>query len=132
MDLAPYPGTCLCSMNGGLQNLHPEFESRRRLSLNEPAQARPDPNKSRIKPTSTGTRTIPSSRQYPNESGSNRTPNASENPSVENAYALNSNANDPDLAAVVDAWPELPEAIRAGILAMVKAALGQNAGGQLG
>jgi len=36
------------------------------------------------------------------------------------------------LAAVVDAWPELPEAIRAGILAMVKAALGQNAGGQLG
>jgi hypothetical protein len=26
------------------------------------------------------------------------------------------------LAAVVDAWPELPEAIKAGILAMVKAA----------
>jgi hypothetical protein len=30
---------------------------------------------------------------------------------------------DPNLAAVVDAWPGLPEAIRAGILAMVKAAL---------
>jgi hypothetical protein len=29
---------------------------------------------------------------------------------------------DTDLAAVVDAWPELPEAIKAGILAMVKAA----------
>ena len=29
----------------------------------------------------------------------------------------------PDLAAIVDAWPELPEAIRAGILAMVRAAL---------
>jgi hypothetical protein len=29
---------------------------------------------------------------------------------------------DPDLAAVEAAWPELPEAIRAGILAMVKAA----------
>jgi hypothetical protein len=28
----------------------------------------------------------------------------------------------PDLAAVVAAWPSLPEAIRAGILAMVKAA----------
>jgi hypothetical protein len=27
-----------------------------------------------------------------------------------------------DLAAVVNAWPALPEAIRAGILAMVKAA----------
>jgi hypothetical protein len=30
--------------------------------------------------------------------------------------------DDPDLAAVVEAWPELPEALRAGILAMVKAA----------
>ncbi len=29
---------------------------------------------------------------------------------------------DPDLAAVVDAWPTLPEALKAGILAMVKAA----------
>jgi hypothetical protein len=28
----------------------------------------------------------------------------------------------PDLAAVVEAWPELPEAIRAAILAMVRAA----------
>jgi hypothetical protein len=30
---------------------------------------------------------------------------------------------DPDLAAMVDAWSTLPEAIRAGILAMAKAAL---------
>jgi hypothetical protein len=29
-------------------------------------------------------------------------------------------------AAVVAAWPELPEAIRAGILAMVKAASGDE------
>jgi hypothetical protein len=29
---------------------------------------------------------------------------------------------DPDLAAVVAAWPDLPGAIRTGILAMVKAA----------
>jgi len=28
----------------------------------------------------------------------------------------------PDLAAVLAAWPELPEAIKAGIVAMVKAA----------
>jgi hypothetical protein len=28
-----------------------------------------------------------------------------------------------DLAAVMDAWPTLPEAIKAGILAMVKAAV---------
>jgi len=33
---------------------------------------------------------------------------------------------DPGLAAVVAAWPELPEAIRAGIVAMVKAALGKG------
>jgi hypothetical protein len=30
---------------------------------------------------------------------------------------------DPDLAAVVEAWPDLPEALKAGIVAMVKAAL---------
>jgi hypothetical protein len=30
--------------------------------------------------------------------------------------------NDPDLIAVVDAWPQLPGAIKAGIVAMVKAA----------
>jgi hypothetical protein len=29
---------------------------------------------------------------------------------------------DPGLAAIIDAWPTLPEPIRAGILAMVKAA----------
>jgi hypothetical protein len=29
--------------------------------------------------------------------------------------------DDPDLAALVDAWPELPRAIRAGILSMVRA-----------
>jgi hypothetical protein len=31
---------------------------------------------------------------------------------------------DPALAALIDAWPALPEAIRAGILAMVRAAGG--------
>jgi hypothetical protein len=36
--------------------------------------------------------------------------------------ALEDPLPDPDLAAVVAAWPELPEAIRAGIIAMVKAA----------
>ena len=35
-------------------------------------------------------------------------------------------SDDPDLAAVVAAWPELPEAIKAGILAMVKAASGSR------
>jgi hypothetical protein len=29
--------------------------------------------------------------------------------------------NDPGLALLIERWPELPEALRAGILAMVKA-----------
>ena len=33
--------------------------------------------------------------------------------------------SDPDLAAVVDAWPTLPDAIRAGIGAMVQGAGGR-------
>jgi hypothetical protein len=36
--------------------------------------------------------------------------------------------DDPDLAAVVAAWPELPAAIKAGIVAMVKAASSKGAG----
>jgi hypothetical protein len=34
--------------------------------------------------------------------------------------------DDPELAALVDIWPTLPEAIRAGILAMVRAAVGKS------
>jgi len=30
--------------------------------------------------------------------------------------------DNPDLAAVVDAWPDMPEVLKAGIVAMVKAA----------
>jgi hypothetical protein len=40
------------------------------------------------------------------------------------ALALpNSPDPDPDLAEVMDAWPALPDAVRAGILAMVKASV---------
>ena len=38
---------------------------------------------------------------------------------------------DPDLATVVRAWPGLPEATRAGIVAMVRAATGDAAGADL-
>jgi hypothetical protein len=34
--------------------------------------------------------------------------------------------NDPELAHIVDAWPTLPDAIKAGIVAMVKAASGKS------
>ena len=34
--------------------------------------------------------------------------------------------NHPDLAAVIDAWPTLPEPVRTGIVAMVRAAKGDS------
>jgi hypothetical protein len=40
------------------------------------------------------------------------------------AQASEKHVIDPALAALIDAWPMLPEAIRAGILAMVRAAGG--------
>ena len=36
----------------------------------------------------------------------------------------------PDLAEVVQAWPELPEPIRAGILAMIRSASGKGKKGK--
>jgi hypothetical protein len=36
--------------------------------------------------------------------------------------------DDPDLVAILGAWPPLPDAIKAGILAMVKAAGGKSGG----
>ena len=40
----------------------------------------------------------------------------------------NQTPDDADLVAVVDAWPRLPEPIRAGIVAMVKVAGGSDKG----
>jgi hypothetical protein len=40
------------------------------------------------------------------------------------ALGHESTAIDPALKSLIDAWPTLPEAIRAGILAMVRAAGG--------
>ncbi len=39
------------------------------------------------------------------------------------AHSAKKNPKAPDLAKVVRAWPELPEAVRVGILAMVKVSL---------
>ncbi len=62
--------------------------------------------------------------------GITKTPENTVNPSHQQALApilLHDTCKaDPDLAAVVAAWPKLPEAIRAGILAMVETALGSR------
>jgi hypothetical protein len=68
------------------------------------------------KPLSTIAETVGSSRQDTTEPGSVRPPRATQ------CATRDWVVHEPDLAAVVDAWPRLPEAIKAGILAMVNAA----------
>ncbi len=43
------------------------------------------------------------------------------NPSVTHHLHTDSCQSDPDLALVAEAWHRLPEAVRAGIVAMIKA-----------
>jgi hypothetical protein len=50
------------------------------------------------------------------------TTNGNTRPGCATESATSSLNDDPDLAVVVAAWPELPVAVRAGIVAMVKAA----------
>jgi hypothetical protein len=76
---------------------------------------RTTPYSARVSTPSTQEQSIPLSRMEANDRGRRRTPTA-----TEIATALL--PDDPALAAVVDAWPKLPDAIKAGILAMVKAA----------
>jgi hypothetical protein len=68
------------------------------------------------KPSSTIAETVGSSRQDTTEPGSVRPPRATQCATRDCVVA------EPDLAAVVNAWPDLPEAIKAGILAKVKTA----------
>jgi hypothetical protein len=64
-----------------------------------------------------------SRRQEPAVSGSSRTASATENaPYMESTHQNLS----PDLQSVVDVWDRLPEAVRAGIVAMVKASSGES------
>jgi hypothetical protein len=55
-------------------------------------------------------------RQVPTLHGGSRTQSATEN-------ASGLLPADPQLATIIDAWPKPPDAIRAGILAMLEAAL---------
>jgi hypothetical protein len=49
-------------------------------------------------------------------------PLASAGPSTATENATGLIPSDPDLHEIISAWPSLPEAIKAGIIAMVKAA----------
>ena len=84
------------------------------------------------------------SRKRPNSGGGTRTPdtrimippstplNAEENGDSQDCAAHGAavehdqGPSDPDLAAVIDAWDELPMAVRVGIVAMVRAADGRR------
>ena len=51
-----------------------------------------------------------------------------ERPPTATKNATRATPADPELAALVDAWPALPEAVRAGIVAMVRATLRESDG----
>jgi len=72
-----------------------------------------------VAPSSPTEQPITPSRQEPTQAAPKRPLTATQN-------ATRLLPEDSDLAAVVDAWHRLPEAIKAGIVAMVKAASGQR------
>jgi hypothetical protein len=71
---------------------------------------------------------ISSLRQDTTETDSIRPPTATQNATRPCQPHV---TEDPSLAAVVDAWPELPEALKAGMVAMVKAASGSGEASRL-
>src|SRR5271157_5573130 len=104
----------------------------RQRSAKPPSRVRisaaPLTDRTRIKPT--GSDKTPSfaerdasssSAQQSPSSRQDTTDSASIGPLTATQNATRLLLDDPGLAAVVDAWPDLPEAIRAGIVAMVKA-----------
>jgi len=60
--------------------------------------------------------------QHEAESRQQATPNVIRRPPRATKSATGALMDDPELAAVIDAWDRLPEAVRAGIVAMVKVA----------
>jgi len=62
------------------------------------------------------------SKTTPDNSLSNSTPNVQDGGAAKSAaFPLEAVPADPDLALIVKVWPALPEPLRVGILAMVKA-----------
>ncbi len=57
-----------------------------------------------------------------NPSGKPHIPDEGVTESVTNGAEIAPEVADPDLAAVIAAWPDLPAALRAGIVAMIRSA----------
>ncbi len=74
-----------------------------------------------VAPSSPTEQPIKPTRQEPTQAAPKRLPTATQN-------ATRLLPEDSDLTAVIDAWPDLPEALKAGIVAMLKAALGKRGG----
>jgi hypothetical protein len=79
-----------------------------------------DPEISRVGRISTANRSIRSSRLTPNQPESPRTPTATKIATTQCVVAH------PDLAAVVDAWPDLPDGVKVGIVALVRSCSGRE------
>ena len=98
------------------------FDSHRRYS--ESDRANPEsPEISGIRAISKPDRSISSSCPDPTVPGRSRSLLATCG-AIRVCVVAPAPEDNPDLAAVVEAWPDLPEAIKAGIVAMVKAARG--------
>ena len=62
----------------------------------------------------------------PSQGGRSESTISAQSGSGEHSISIMAEGLPPDLASVVDAWDNLPEPIKAGILAMVEAARGQT------
>jgi hypothetical protein len=90
-------------------------------------KARPEPGLARIGAASGDVlrnAAIPPRGLEPSANSLDNSTNPASGGAESGALALQTFPIDPALAALIDAWPTLPEAIRAGIQAMVRAAGG--------
>lgn len=104
----------LRALSDGQQFLQPEPEPRHRLSANQAAPGRQNATKPREYHAYPRSGQPYTSRQQPHQSAATR-------PATAPVPATRSIVGDPDLEAIIEAWPDLPQAIRDKILEVVRA-----------